>query len=165
MAEHENLCIFRLCAASQQPQPGQDLPEDQIQQSYRHGRRSCPMVTVLRCCRSPLWTTSSAPTRLCLRCLWPHRLAHRDAVRSRLGLRRCRGHRDRPVQTTPQSDLTTSQADFNTALSKIRAAVEHAIAHLKTWRMISEEGGRYRTPIQKYQSMLKAVIGLYFRSL
>jgi hypothetical protein len=59
-------------------------------------------------------------------------------------------------------DLTTSQAQFNTAFSKIRAAVEHAISHLKTWRMLSEEGGRYRAPIEKYQSMLKAIIGLYF---
>ena len=48
------------------------------------------------------------------------------------------------------------------ACGKIRAAVEHAIPHLKTWRMLSEEGGRYRAPIRKYQSMLKAVIGLYF---
>jgi len=45
---------------------------------------------------------------------------------------------------------------------KIRAAVEHAIAHLKTWRMLSEEGGRYRAPLEKYPSMLKAVIGLFF---
>ncbi|MPZ92901.1 MAG: hypothetical protein GEU68_14990, partial [Actinobacteria bacterium] len=55
-----------------------------------------------------------------------------------------------------------TQAEFNTQLSTIRAAVEHAIAHLKTWRMLSEEGGRYRSPIHKYPSMLKAVIGLYF---
>ena len=62
----------------------------------------------------------------------------------------------------PGGDLNTTQTQFNTALSKIRAAVEHAIAHLKTWRMLSEEGGRYRAPIQKYQSMLQAVIGLFF---
>jgi hypothetical protein len=67
-----------------------------------------------------------------------------------------------PVKRLPGESLTTTQAEFNTALSKIRAAVEHAIAHLKTWRMLSEEGGRYRAPIQKYQSMLKAVTGLYF---
>ncbi len=47
-------------------QPGQDLPEDQIQQSYRHDRRSCPTTTVQRCRRSPPWMTSSAPTRLTL---------------------------------------------------------------------------------------------------
>jgi hypothetical protein len=67
-----------------------------------------------------------------------------------------------PFKRLPGGDLTTTQAEFNTAFSKIRAAVEHAIAHLKTWRMLSEEGGRYRAPIQKYQSMLQAVIGLYF---
>jgi DDE superfamily endonuclease/Helix-turn-helix of DDE superfamily endonuclease len=67
-----------------------------------------------------------------------------------------------PIKRLPGGDLTTTQAEFNTAFSKIRAAVEHAIAHLKTWRMLSEEGGRYRAPIEKYQSMLKAVIGLYF---
>jgi hypothetical protein len=67
-----------------------------------------------------------------------------------------------PVKRLPGDDLTTSQIGFNTTLSKIRAAVEHAIAHLKTWRMLSEEGGRYRAPIEKYQSMLQAVTGLYF---
>jgi DDE superfamily endonuclease len=67
-----------------------------------------------------------------------------------------------PIKRLPGGDLTTTQAEFNTAFSKIRAAVEHAIAHLKTWRMLSEEGGRYRAPIEKYQSMLQAVIGLYF---
>jgi len=67
-----------------------------------------------------------------------------------------------PVKRPPGGGLNSSQAEFNTVFSKIRAAVEHAIAHLKTWRMLSEEGGRYRAPIQKYQSMLKAVTGLYF---
>jgi hypothetical protein len=67
-----------------------------------------------------------------------------------------------PFKRPPGGELATTQAAFNTALSKIRAAVEHAIAHLKTWRMLSEEGGRYRAPIEKYQSMLKAIIGLFF---
>jgi hypothetical protein len=67
-----------------------------------------------------------------------------------------------PFKRPSGGQLTTNQAEFNTALSKIRAAVEHAIAHLKTWRMLSEEGGRYRAPIEKYQSMLKAIIGLFF---
>jgi predicted SprT family Zn-dependent metalloprotease len=67
-----------------------------------------------------------------------------------------------PIKRLPGGHLTTTQAEFNTTFSKIRAAVEHAIAHLKTWRMLSEEGGRYRAPIEKYQNMLKAVIGLYF---
>jgi hypothetical protein len=28
--------------------------------------------------------------------------------------------------------------------------------------MLSEEGGRYRCPIDKYESMLKALTGLFF---
>jgi hypothetical protein len=30
--------------------------------------------------------------------------------------------------------------------------------------MLSEEGGRYRCPIDKYQEMLTAITGLYFFS-
>jgi hypothetical protein len=67
-----------------------------------------------------------------------------------------------PFKRLPGSDLSPSQVEFNTALSKMRAAVEHAIAHLKTWRMLSEEGGRYRAPIGKYKSVVKAVVGLFF---
>ena len=48
-----------------------------------------------------------------------------------------------PYKRFPGIDLDTGQVEFNTSLSKIRAAVEHAIAHLKTWRMLSEEGGRH----------------------
>ena len=67
-----------------------------------------------------------------------------------------------PYKRFPGVDLNPGQVEFNTALSKTRAAVEHAIAHLKTWRMLSEEGGRYRAPLEKYPSMIKAVIGLFF---
>jgi hypothetical protein len=69
-----------------------------------------------------------------------------------------------PIRKLPGVDLHTTQAQFNSHLSKIRAAVEHAVAHLKTWRILSEEGGRYRAPISKYSSMLKAVVGLFFLS-
>ncbi len=65
-----------------------------------------------------------------------------------------------PYKRFPGVDLNPGQVEFNTAPS--RAAVEHAIAHLKTWRMLSEEGGRYRAPLEKYPSMIKAVIGLFF---
>jgi DDE superfamily endonuclease len=69
-----------------------------------------------------------------------------------------------PIRKLPGADLDPSETEFNDALSKIRAPVEHAIAHLKTWRMLSEEGGRYRAPINKYAEMLKALIGLFFFS-
>lgn len=67
-----------------------------------------------------------------------------------------------PIKRLAGSKLDKPQAEFNTQLSAVRAAVEHAIAHLKTWRMLSEEGGRYRCPINKYESMLKAITSLFF---
>lgn len=66
------------------------------------------------------------------------------------------------VKRLPGHNLHPTDAAFNTDLSTILAAVERAIAHLKTWRMLSEQGGRYRAPISKYPNMLKAVIGLFF---
>jgi hypothetical protein len=69
-----------------------------------------------------------------------------------------------PIRKPAGAELHNTQTQFNTQLSKIRSAVEHANAHLKTWRMLSEEGGRYRAPISKYASMLKAATGLFFFS-
>ncbi len=51
----------------------------------------------------------------------------------------------------PARRLHESQAAFNAGLSAIRAAVERAVAHLKTWRMLSEEGGRFRPPLAKFE--------------
>jgi len=67
-----------------------------------------------------------------------------------------------PFRRSPGGSLDESQTEFNTYLSKIRAAVEHAVAKVKTWRILSEEGGRYRCPLDKYESMLAAVTGLLF---
>ena len=78
-----------------------------------------------------------------------------------LGYTGVAGIRIVPLRTPPGGQLDDSQAAFNTALSKIRAAAERAIAHLTTWRMPSEEGG-YRPPIGKYPSMLRDIIGLFF---
>jgi DDE superfamily endonuclease len=69
-----------------------------------------------------------------------------------------------PYRAPPGGKLHETQAAFNTGLSKIRAAVERAVAHLKTWRMLSEEGGRYRCPVSKYAETLTAIIGLFFFS-
>jgi DDE superfamily endonuclease len=69
-----------------------------------------------------------------------------------------------PFRTPPGGRLHDSQAAFNKDLSGIRAAVERAVASVKTWRMLSEEGGRYRAPISKYGEMLAAVTGLFFFS-
>ena len=69
-----------------------------------------------------------------------------------------------PFRTPPGGQLHDSQAAFNKELSGIRAAAARAVASVKTWRMLSEEGGRYRPPISKYSEMLAAVTGLFFFS-
>ena len=67
-----------------------------------------------------------------------------------------------PFKRLSGAELLDWQREFNTIFSKIRAAVEHAVAKVKTWRMLSREGGRYRCPICKFESMLAAVTGLIF---
>jgi hypothetical protein len=69
-----------------------------------------------------------------------------------------------PFRTPPGGRLHDSQAAFNKELSGIRAAAERAVASVKTWRMLSEEGGRYRARISKYSEMFAAVTGLFFFS-
>ena len=34
------------------------------------------------------------------------------------------------------------------------------VAHVKSWRILSEEGGRYRAPIEKFPEVLAAITGL-----
>ena len=67
-----------------------------------------------------------------------------------------------PYKRPPKIDLLESRTDFNTAFSKLRAANERAVAHVKTWRMLSEEGGRFRAPIEKFEETLQAITGLIF---
>jgi hypothetical protein len=69
-----------------------------------------------------------------------------------------------PFRTPPGGKLHETRAAFNASLSAIRAAVERAVAHLKTWRMLSEEGGRFRPPLAKFEPALKAITGLFFFS-
>jgi DDE superfamily endonuclease len=69
-----------------------------------------------------------------------------------------------PFRTPPGGQLHRSQAGFSAGLSVIRSAVERAVAHLKTWRMLSEEGGRFRPPLGRVESTLTAIVGLFFFS-
>jgi hypothetical protein len=61
MPQHQNLRVFR-SRATGQPEPGHHLPEDEIEQSNRHGLRSCLTATTQQHRRSRPWMTSSAPT-------------------------------------------------------------------------------------------------------
>jgi hypothetical protein len=65
-----------------------------------------------------------------------------------------------PAKRLPGRDLHERQLVFNKDHSVIRAAVERAVAHFKCWRMFSEEGGRFRAPIEKFAETLTTTIGL-----
>jgi len=57
------------------------------------------------------------------------------------------------------ADLAPDRAETNKTLSSIRAVVEHAISHLKNWKIL---GGRCRAPLHKYESIVRAVTALHF---
>jgi hypothetical protein len=67
-----------------------------------------------------------------------------------------------PIKRAPKCEIRDCDKKCNTELSKIRALIEQAVATLKGWRMLSQEGGRYRAPIEKYEETLQAIIGLLF---
>jgi DDE superfamily endonuclease len=67
-----------------------------------------------------------------------------------------------PIKRAAGCDLRTCDEEFNTEFNGIRAAIERAVATLKTWRMLSQEGGRYRAPIEKFEETLRAITGLLF---
>jgi DDE superfamily endonuclease len=70
-----------------------------------------------------------------------------------------------PIKRTPKTELRACDKQFNTGIAKIRALNEQAVAHFKSWRMMSEEGGRCRIPIHKFEETLQAITGLmFFRS-
>ena len=56
-------------------------------------------------------------------------------------------------------ELYMREHDYNNQVSSFRAAVERAIAGLKTWRILFTD---YRRPLETFDSSFRAAIGLYF---
>lgn len=67
-----------------------------------------------------------------------------------------------PIKRAPKCNIRDCDKKFNTEVARARALNEQAVATLKGWRMLSQEGGRYRAPIDKYEETLQAIIGLLF---
>jgi hypothetical protein len=65
-----------------------------------------------------------------------------------------------PYKRLPGRDLPENHKRDNALLSGVRAAVERAVAHVKSWRILSEEGGRFRAPLEKFAEVLAAITGL-----
>ena len=64
------------------------------------------------------------------------------------------GRRKPPSQDRPEADKL-----FNQSVSKLRAAVERAIAHLKDWKILAT---RYRGPLTRFPRIVKTITALAF---
>lgn len=67
-----------------------------------------------------------------------------------------------PTKKPAGGDLTWLQHDYNNQLSGLRAAVERAIAHIKSWKILHTD---YRRPIETWKTTFRATTGVYFFSL
>lgn len=64
-----------------------------------------------------------------------------------------------PLKKPLHRDLVESEKKFNKSVNSIRAAVERAIANLKTWRVLHTD---YRKPLRTFPETITAVIALEF---
>jgi transposase len=67
-----------------------------------------------------------------------------------------------PFKKPQGGELLDWQKEFNAQVNRLRAPVERAIAHLKSWRILHID---YRRPLRTYTTSYKAAIGLYFFKL
>jgi hypothetical protein len=57
------------------------------------------------------------------------------------------------------AELSTDRQQANRALNQFRARMEHIIAHLKNWKILSH---RYRGPLDKLGEVICAIVALHF---
>ena len=67
-----------------------------------------------------------------------------------------------PIKKSEHRELLEWEKKFNADVSRLRAPVERAIAHIKSWRILHTD---YRRPLRTYLSSFRAAIGLYFFKL
>ena len=67
-----------------------------------------------------------------------------------------------PFKKPRGGELLDWQKEFNAQVNKLRAPVERAIAHLKSWRILHTD---YRRPLRTYVTSYRAAVGLYFFKL
>ena len=64
-----------------------------------------------------------------------------------------------PFRKPPGRELLSWQKEFNGVVNSLRAAVERAIANLKTWRILHTD---YRRPLKTYDRAFRATRALHF---
>jgi DDE superfamily endonuclease/Helix-turn-helix of DDE superfamily endonuclease len=62
-----------------------------------------------------------------------------------------------PYKKPPKRELTAARKACNTALNRVRAAVERAIAHLKSWKVLKTG---FRRSLEKFPAVLRTVARL-----
>ena len=67
-----------------------------------------------------------------------------------------------PFKKPRAGKLLDWQKEFNAQVNRLRAPVERAIAHLKSWRILHTD---YRRPLRTYATSYRAAVGLYFFKL
>ena len=67
-----------------------------------------------------------------------------------------------PIKKPQCRKLLDWEKEFNAEVSRLRAPVERAIAHLKSWRVLHTD---YRRPLRTYVTSYRAAVGLYFFNL
>jgi hypothetical protein len=59
-------------------------------------------------------------------------------------------------------ELYAREHEYNSQISSIRAPIERAVAHLKSWKVLFTD---YRRPLNTFLDTFRAAIGLYFFEL
>ena len=67
-----------------------------------------------------------------------------------------------PFKKPQGGKLLDWQKEFNAEVNRLRAPVERAIAHLKSWRILHTD---YRRPLRTYVTSYRSAVGLYFFKL
>ena len=67
-----------------------------------------------------------------------------------------------PIKKPKYRKLLEWENEFNADVSRLRAPIERAIAHVKSWRILHTD---YRRPLRTYLQSFRAAIGLYFFKL
>ena len=85
------------------------------------------------------------------------KLRHRKSLPRSQGLQEDHSGVEIPYKKTKTRPLTKDERVYNHALSRFRVRVEHAIARLKSFRILSE---RYRYPKGRYGVKISTVAGI-----
>ncbi len=67
-----------------------------------------------------------------------------------------------PAKKPRHRELYTREHEYNNQVSSLRAPIERAVAHLKTWKILFTD---YRRPLNTFLDSFRAAIGLYFFEL